>query len=48
MYLKNIPSSPLNWLLPLEKRKSLINIRHNVKSLVKDNDIHKLHLIKTS
>ena len=50
-YLKrsnNIPSSSLNWLSPVDKRKSLTNTKHNVKSLVKDIDIHKLHLIKTS
>ena len=50
-YLKrsnNIPSSSLNWLSPLDKRNSLISIKHNIKSLVKDINIHELHLNKTS
>lgn len=36
-YLKrsnNIPSSSLNWLSPLEKRNTLIEVKHNNKSLL--------------
>lgn len=36
-YLKrsnNIPSSSLNWLTPIEKRNSLINLKHCNKSLL--------------
>lgn len=43
LYLKrsnNIPSSSLNWLSPIEKRKSLISIKHNQKSLIKNIDLN--------
>jgi len=50
-YLKrsnDIPSSSLNSMSPLDKRKSLTRIKHNQKSLVKEINIHELYLNKTS
>ena len=36
----NIPSSSLKWLSPIEKRNSLISIKHNQKSLTKHIDLN--------
>ena len=50
-YLKrsnNIPSSSLKWMSPIDKRNSLIDVKHNQKSSVRHINIHELYLLKTS